>query len=168
MKIKKADHLHEINDKPAKISEKLIILAFKTLILITFVLVFFILSKSGEDQNAEDSINLAPQTSLILQINSPELPTAKVNNLYEFYLIASTLRHAHLDLKVSGLPEGFTVENCVNDQDIEAAPSKPNTFVKCLLTGIPKEAGAHSLIITASSPELKISKSESRTLNINK
>jgi hypothetical protein len=82
------------------------------------------------------------------QINTSELPHAKVGVKYQSVVLA-TLTNANEDLQISvaGLPEGLSLGECGQEFNTNLIPI-PNTRTRCVIEGIPIKVGLYQIKIS--------------------
>lgn len=89
-------------------------------------------------KNKNDLVN---KQTLIPYINTPELPSGKVGELYSGELIGSLIgSKVKLDITAKQIPAGLSLTNCKQEYNVSYL-SKPNSLITCQLTGYPNGSG---------------------------
>jgi hypothetical protein len=83
-------------------------------------------------------------------LHTESLPEGKVGEKYQAEILASYAgSHEELAIKLKNPPQGLNLGDCNKEFDIAILKS-PNTFSKCILSGVPTEAQEYNLEISAS------------------
>lgn len=85
--------------------------------------------------------DLVNKQTLMPYINTPELSSGKIGELYNGELIGSLVgSKVKLDITVQQMPEGLSLTDCKQEYNVNYL-SKPNSLITCQLTGYPTKVG---------------------------
>lgn len=111
--------------------KKLIITTVVFILIFGLVIFFWI----------KDKNDLVNKQTLIPYINTPELPSGKVGELYNSELVGSLVgSKVKLNITTQQIPEGLNLTDCKQEYNASYL-SKPNSLIVCQLTGYPNESG---------------------------
>lgn len=114
----------------------------KLIITIVFFILIFGLVIFFWVKQKNDLVN---KQTLMPYINTPELSSGKIGELYKGELIGSLVgSKVKLDITAQQMPKGLSLTDCKQKYNVNYL-SKPNSLITCQITGYPNESGIFNL-----------------------